>query len=133
MSIRWIRTVKFYMKSIFKKSKFVKWFTEVATAGVLRKKLFLKISENSQEGICARVAFLIKLQALGLRPAALSKQRLCHRCFPVNFAEFLRTLFLHFRTTASGFTHTTIHKNLLIRSVKSGKEKPGGNHHYCFW
>ena len=33
--------------------------------------------------------FLIKLKAL--RPATLLKKRLCHRCFPVNFAKFLRT------------------------------------------
>ena len=30
----------------------------------------------------------------GLRPATLFKTRLWHRCFPVNFAKFLRTLFL---------------------------------------
>ena len=30
----------------------------------------------------------------GLRPATLSKKRLLHRCFPVNFATLLRTLFL---------------------------------------
>ena len=29
-----------------------------------------------------------------LRPATLSKKRLWHRCFPVNFAKFLRTPFL---------------------------------------
>ena len=29
-----------------------------------------------------------------LRPAALLKQRLWHRCFPVNFAKFLRTSFV---------------------------------------
>ena len=29
-----------------------------------------------------------------LRPATLLKKRLCHRCFPVNFAKFLRTPFL---------------------------------------
>ena len=29
----------------------------------------------------------------GLRSATLLKKRLWHRCFPVNFAEFLRTLF----------------------------------------
>ena len=28
------------------------------------------------------------------RPATLLKKRLCHRCFPVNFAKFLKTLFL---------------------------------------
>ena len=39
------------------------------------KKLFLEILQNSQEITCARVSFLI------------------HRCFPGNFAKFLRTPF----------------------------------------
>ena len=30
----------------------------------------------------------------GLRTATLLKRRLWHRCFPVNFVKFLRTLFL---------------------------------------
>ena len=38
-----------------------------------------------------RVSFLIKLQAA---PATLLKKRLWHRCFPVNFLNFLRTPFL---------------------------------------
>ena len=46
------------------------------------KKLFLEISQNSPEKICARV-FFSKLQASDW-----------HRCFPVNFAKFLRTVFL---------------------------------------
>ena len=58
------------------------------------KKVFLKISQNSQENTCARVSFLIKLQAkvAGLRPATLLKKGLWHKCFPVNFAKFLRAL-----------------------------------------
>ena len=32
-------------------------------------------------------------KAAGLRPATLLKKRLWHRCFPVNFAKFLRTPF----------------------------------------
>ena len=44
------------------------------------KKVFLEISQNSQENTYARVSFLIK--------------RLWHRCFPMNFAKFLRTPFL---------------------------------------
>ena len=44
------------------------------------KKLFLKISQNSLENTCARVSFLNK--------------RLWHRCFPVSFANILRTSFL---------------------------------------
>ena len=42
------------------------------------KKVFLKISQNSQESTCSRVSFL----------------SLWHRCFPVNAAKFLRTPFL---------------------------------------
>ena len=45
--------------------------------------MLLEISQNSQKNICARVSFLIKL-----------KKKLWHRCFPVNFATFLRTPFL---------------------------------------
>ena len=33
---------------------------ETATGGSLRKQALLKISQNSQEGTCARVSFLIK-------------------------------------------------------------------------
>ena len=49
-----------------------------------KKKVFLELSQNSQESTCASVSFLIILQAL-------LKKRLWHRCFPVNFAKFLRT------------------------------------------
>ena len=34
---------------------------------VCKKKVFLEISQNSQENTCARVSFSIKLQALGLQ------------------------------------------------------------------
>ena len=46
------------------------WFRillEAATEGVLQKKVFLEISQNSQENTCARVSFLMKLQASGLQ------------------------------------------------------------------
>ena len=33
----------------------------------LRKKVFLEISQNSQENTCARVSFLIRLQVWGLQ------------------------------------------------------------------
>ena len=55
------------------------------------KKVFLEISRNSQETTCARISFLIKLQAA---PATLLKKRLWHRCFPVNFTKSIRTPFL---------------------------------------
>ena len=36
---------------------------ETAIGGVLQEKVFLEISQNSQENSCVRVSFLIKLQA----------------------------------------------------------------------
>ena len=58
------------------------------------KKVFLEISGNSQESTCAKISFLIKLHASGLRPSILLKKKLWHRYFPVDFAKFLRTPFL---------------------------------------
>ena len=40
---------------------------EAATRGVLWKKVFLEISQNSQENTGARVSFLIKLEDSGLQ------------------------------------------------------------------
>ena len=56
------------------------------------KKLFLEISQNSRENT---VPDLIKLQAA----CNFIKKGLWHRCFPVNFAKFLKTLCFaeHFR------------------------------------
>ena len=54
---------------------------EAATRGVIEKKVFLQILQNLQENTCAGVSFLVKLQARG------------QRCFPVNFANFVRTPF----------------------------------------
>ena len=67
-------------------------FKTICTEAVLQrcsvKKVFLDISQGSQENTCARVSFLIKLQAW---PATLLKKRLWHRCFPVNIVKSLRT------------------------------------------
>ena len=49
-----------------------------------RPEVFLKTLQNSQENTIPRQA----------PPATLLKKRLLHRCFPVNFANFLRTRFL---------------------------------------
>ena len=39
--------------------------SEASTGGVLWKKMFLKISQNSQGITCAKVSFLINLQVSG--------------------------------------------------------------------
>ena len=42
-------------------------FAAAATRGILEKKTYLKILQNSQENTCSRVSFLVKLQAWGTR------------------------------------------------------------------
>ena len=66
------------------------WEIEAVVRRCSVEQVFLKISQNSQENTCPRVSFLLKLQA---PPATLLKKRIWSRCFPVNFAKFLRTTF----------------------------------------
>ena len=56
---------------------FLLFFQKQSSRGVLQKNVFLKISQNSSLG----------------RSKTSLKKRLWHRCFPVNFAKFLRTPF----------------------------------------
>ena len=56
-----MKSVKAYVKDALYYRYFQ--YTEAATRGVLCKKVFLEISQNSQENTCARVSFLVKLQA----------------------------------------------------------------------
>ena len=49
-------------------------------------KMFLEIAQNSQENTCQ--GFFFNKVAV-LRPASLLKRRLWHRCFPVNFVQFI--------------------------------------------
>ena len=45
------------------------------------------LSQNSQENTCARISFLIKLQA------TLLKKRLWHKCFSCEFCEIFKNIF----------------------------------------
>ena len=66
--------------------------SEAATRGViLRKGVLGNSSKFSGKHKCQSLFFN---KVAGLRPATLLKKRLWHRCFPVNFAKFLRTRFL---------------------------------------
>ena len=62
-------------------------FSEAVAQRCSVKKVFLEISQNSQENTYARVSFLITLRGNFI------EKRLWHRCFPVNLAKFLRTPF----------------------------------------
>ena len=54
------------------------------------KKVFLEISQSHRKTPVPETLFN---KFAGLRPATLLKKSLWHRCFPVNFAKFLRTPF----------------------------------------
>ena len=55
------------------------FFTKAVVWRCSLKKVFLKISQNSQENTCVRVYFLIKLQASG----KISKNTFSYRTAPV--------------------------------------------------
>ena len=63
--------------------------------------MFLEISQNSQEKKPMPECLFDKVA--GFRPTTLLKISLRHRCFPVNFAKFLRISFFpeHLWETAS--------------------------------
>ena len=72
------------------------------------KKVFLEFSQNSQEKhLC---------QSLFNKVAGLLKRRIEHRCFPVNFAKFLRTPFFieHLWTASSARSKLQIKKIILL-------------------
>ena len=65
--------------------------TEAATGAVLRKKVFLKILQNLQESTCARVCFLIKLQASA---SNFIKKKTITQVFFYEFFEIFKNTFL---------------------------------------
>ena len=57
----------------------------------MKKGILRNFAKFTGKHLCLNLFFN---KVAGLRPATLFKKRLCHRCFPVNFAVFLRTPFL---------------------------------------
>ena len=83
--------------------------TEAANGGVLLKVVFLKMSQNSQENTCVRASFLWTCRPLAYK---CIKKRLWQRCFPVNFATFLRIPFLQ---NTCGWLLLSLQPNNLIQ------------------
>ena len=95
--------------------KFLNWFRNnvwnrfvlplevVARSGSV-KKLFLKISQNSQENNCARVSFFNK--TAGLRPATLLKKETLAQVFSRKFCEIFKNTFFikHLQWDAASVT-----------------------------
>ena len=77
-------------------------YPEAATRGVLCKKVFQGILENSQENTCARVSFLLKLKAW---PATLLTKKTLVQVFSCQFCEISNSTFFteNLWTTASGY------------------------------
>ena len=73
---------------------------EAPTVGVLNKKVFLKISQNSQKNACARVCLLISC-----RPQACNfiRKEALAQVFSCEFCEICKSIFFteDLRTTAS--------------------------------
>ena len=72
-------------------------FAKITEAVVRRcsfKKMFLEISQNSQENTCARVCKATLLKSHFGKACNFIKKEILAQCFPVNFAKFLRTPFL---------------------------------------
>ena len=115
-----------FAKSFNANSTVFLFFSEAVSKRCSVKKVFLEIFQNSQENTCVGVSFYIKLH--GLNPATLFKNRPWYRCFPVNFAKFLRTTFFtkHFRwLLLSKFTLVlALMLNLLKLITKTKRGKP---------
>ena len=92
--------VLFVVIQNFWRKHYDQW-TEAATKGVLCKKVFLEISQSSQENIRVRVSFLVKLP--GLRPAVFIKKQALAKVFSCEFYETFKNTFFteHLWTTAS--------------------------------
>ena len=74
------------IKSLFLKKPSSSYPEVLCKKGVLRN--FTKITGKQ---LCQSLFFV---KVTGLRPINLSKKRLWHRCFPVNFVKILRATFL---------------------------------------
>ena len=99
---KWLKAVYYFHPKLHQRYLIKSW--------ILFRNLFaFRLGRSSQRG-CSMKKYVLKNLAkfaekhlrsslffnkvAGLMPATLLKKRLQHRCFPVNFAKFLRTPFL---------------------------------------
>ena len=90
--------------------------TEAVTGGVLFEKVFLELSQNSQENTRARVSFLIKLQASAFN---FIKKGTLAQLFSCEFNEiFKNTLYTqHLCVTASVNTTLKYYQNQELNKI----------------
>ena len=75
------------------------------------KKLFLEISQNSQENTCARVS--------GLVPATLLKMRLLMRLFSCEFCEISKNTFLHKTPLMAASVYSSLYGRLYVNHAQN--------------
>ena len=73
------------------------------------KKVLLEISQNSQEHVCARVSFLINLQA---PPVTLLKKRVA-QAFSCKFREISKNTFFHITPLVAASDHHKVTTKLV--------------------
>ena len=77
----------------------------------LRKGVLRNFTRFTGKHLCQSLFFIC------VRLATLLKKRLWHRCFPVNFAKFLRTLFLQ-NTFGRLFLYAFVLSNVVCLKIK---------------
>ena len=82
----------------------------------VRKGLFRNFAKFTGKHLCQSLFFK---KIAGLRPAILFKKRLWHRCFPVNFAKFLRTPLLRNNSGRLLLTLSNIYNGFFNKNVNS--------------
>ena len=102
---------------LFLYSDCVLWFSEAVSRRCSGKKVFLKISQNSQENTCARVSFLNKVTCL--RPAKRDSDTGVFLWILRNFKEnfFYRT----YPMSACGFLELTVPEEAYIRPYQTSR------------
>ena len=92
--------------------------TEAVVQRCSVKRVFLEISQNSQENTCARVSFLIKLQAEVFN---FIKKETLAQVFSCEFCEISKNTFFH-RTPLAAASGNVKYKCLKLSSLLNDKK-----------
>ena len=86
-------------------------YTKAVVQSCSVNKLFLEISQNSQENTCARVS--------GLRPATLLKMGLLMRVFSCEFCEISKNTFLHKTPLMAASVYSSLYGRLYVNHAQN--------------
>ena len=95
--------------------------TEAVVQRCSIKQVFLKIWQNSQENTCARVSFLIKLQAEAQA-----------QVFSCEFCEFFKNICFHKKPTVAASVQTNFtYQNMNACVCVNDRRKSSCSHKFC--